>query len=101
MSEQAPGIIFTAKAAAEKEKAEGEAKANAPFFKKGLIPGLDFSLFDFAKIGLSIAGGGPWLSFALDAVDTMYQVASGDMSLGDGLKGLAKSAAGVAVGSVA
>ena len=93
------GIIFTAKVAAEKEKAEGEAKANAPFFKKGLIPGLDFSLFDFAKIGLSIAGGGPWMSFALDAVDTMSQVVGGDMSLGDGLLNVAKGAATTAVGN--
>jgi hypothetical protein len=53
-----------------------------------------------AKIAVSVAGGGPWLAFALDAMDTAYNVAAGNISLKDGALGLAKGAAITAVSSI-
>jgi murein DD-endopeptidase MepM/ murein hydrolase activator NlpD len=58
------------------------------------------NIMSIAKIAVSVAGGGPWLAFALDAMDTAYNVAAGNMSLKDGAIGLAKGAAVATVSSL-
>lgn len=58
------------------------------------------NILTIAKIAGSVCGGGPWFSFALDALDTAANVAMGNMSLKDGAIGLAKSGATAAVGSL-
>jgi len=44
------------------------------------------------KVVGTVAGGGPWFAFAMDALDTVASVAMGNMSLTDGAMGLAKGA---------
>jgi hypothetical protein len=57
------------------------------------------NIMTIAKVAVSVAGGGPWAAFALDAFDTAFNVAAGNMSLKDGVTGLAKGAAVTAVSS--
>ena len=44
------------------------------------------NIMTIAKVAVSVAGGGPWASFALDAFDTAFNVAAGNMSLKDGVQ---------------
>jgi len=95
------------------QKQRGEALANSAFWNRplwdsdkdndGESDGF-FSaptIMSVAKIALTVAGGGPWLSFALDAFDTVANVAAGRTSFDEGLGNLAKGAATTAIGSFA
>ena len=85
------------------EKAKGEAKANGPFWSKSLWHGKGApNLMTVVKVAGTVAGGGPWFAFAMDALDTVANVAMGNMSLTDGAMGLAKGAvSGVASSAIA
>lgn len=65
---------------AEVEKAEGEAKANQPWYKKGILPGVSFSITSIAKIGLSVIPGGQLAALAVSAAETLADISNGLMS---------------------
>ncbi|RKY39302.1 MAG: hypothetical protein DRP76_03540, partial [Candidatus Omnitrophota bacterium] len=76
------GRLINALVEAEKEKAEGEAKANQPFYKKGILPGIKISLSSIAKIGLSFIPGGQLAALAISVAETAVDLARGAISWG-------------------
>ncbi|MBU1076250.1 MAG: LysM peptidoglycan-binding domain-containing protein, partial [Spirochaetes bacterium] len=79
---------------AEREKAEGQAKADQSWYEKGLFPGFNLSLTAVAKIGLSFIPGGQLAALAVSVGETAYKYATKAVTGLGGLLNVATSAIG-------
>lgn len=79
---------------AEKEKAEGKAKADQPWYKKGILPGVNISLSSIAKVGLSFIPGGQLVTLGMSVAETAVGLIDGSIQGASGLLNVATSAIG-------
>ncbi|RKY38290.1 MAG: hypothetical protein DRP75_04780 [Candidatus Omnitrophota bacterium] len=78
----------------EKEKSQGEAKANQPWYKKGVAPGINVNITTIAKVGLSLIPGGQLAALAVSIAETAADLYNGSITWGEACLNVAISAVG-------